>query len=159
MGSTTWKPPPTGWWKVNTEAAIAERHVGLGMIVRDNIGDVLMSGGKKLDVAIQVLEEEVRATLFGLRYAYDAGFRQVELETDCLNLVTLLTKKSNENSTSQMVVKDIFVVVNLFEACIFKFPKRLCNMTTYSLAKDSLMFDEVLIWMEECPHRHCSYCR
>lgn len=36
----TWKPPPKGWFKVNTDATIQiqEQKVGLGILIRDSEG-------------------------------------------------------------------------------------------------------------------------
>lgn len=41
-----WKPPTPGRWKLNTDAAMGESKVGMGMVVRDNSGDVLMCAGQ-----------------------------------------------------------------------------------------------------------------
>lgn len=149
--NTVWKPPNRGWWKVNTDAAIASGRVGLGMIVSDCEGDVVMSGGSALELIIPAKQAEARASLFGLRYAYDAGYRKVVLESDCSTLVELLKGNSQELSATQMIVKDILSLANLFEACTFNFAKRLCKRAAHAIAKASLTFVETLVWMDECP--------
>ncbi|XP_056686944.1 uncharacterized protein [Spinacia oleracea] len=81
-------------------------------------------------------------------YAFDAGYRKVEFETDCSNLVELLNGRKKERSVTQMVVKDILELVKLFEACTFNFAKRQCNKVAHAMAKASLLFEDVLVWMD-----------
>lgn len=42
---STWVPPPQGKVKVNTDAGIRTGKVGVGIVVRDSTGDVLMTAG------------------------------------------------------------------------------------------------------------------
>lgn len=69
-----WKPPPKGVWKVNTDAALVGGKVGIGMVVRDSVGDVVMSAGSNEKLPATAHTVEAMAALFGLQYAYEAGF-------------------------------------------------------------------------------------
>lgn len=66
------------------------------MVVRDSVGDVLMSAGKRVNHAMEALRAEAEAMKFGLELAYDAGLRSVEVESVCLVLVSMLQNKRKE---------------------------------------------------------------
>lgn len=117
------------------------------MVVRDGVGDVLMSAGRSRSARIT----EAEAVWFGLRYAFDAGFRNVQVESDCLVLVKLRQSRTNEKSRTQVTVNDICNLAQSFSACMFNFALRICNNVANAMVKASLHFEEVLVWMEECP--------
>lgn len=148
----TWLAPILGRSKLNTDAAVTkEGKVGLGMVVRDAVGDVLMIAGSKGTEKRQVLHAEADALLFGLRYSYDAGFRRLEVEVDNQTLAALVAGKTKVFSATQIVVNDIIDFAKKLEVCSFGFSRRTCNKVPHSMAKASLDFEEDLVWMEECP--------
>lgn len=51
----TWTTPISGLYRLNTDAAAAINATGYGMIVRDFVGDVLMSAGQRVDYAMEAL--------------------------------------------------------------------------------------------------------
>lgn len=67
------------------------------------------------------LQAEATAILFGLKYAYKAGYRKVETESDCLHLVEMLTRRKKEKSRVQI---DILSFVKQFDTCIFNSANR-----------------------------------
>ncbi|XP_056685539.1 uncharacterized protein [Spinacia oleracea] len=125
--------------------------VGLGMLVRDHVGDALMSAGESGCENLTVKHAEAKAVMFGLRYAFDAGCRALEVETDCQALATLLQAKSREISATQVLVNDILNLAKQFTYCSFGFNRRSCNSVAHSMAQAALHFEETLVWMEDCP--------
>lgn len=63
------------------------------LLVRDCVGDVLMSAGENYRGTPNALFAEAEAVRFGLRYTFDVGFRCIELESDSSSPVKLLTQK------------------------------------------------------------------
>lgn len=59
-----WKPPVRTLYKLNTDASVTEGMVGLGMIVRDAVGDAMMSGGCRLVGNLAVLQVEAEGVRF-----------------------------------------------------------------------------------------------
>lgn len=49
------------------------------------------------------------------------------------------------------IILPMIYLATLFEACTFNFAKRVCNKAAHAIAKASLNFEEVLVWMDECP--------
>ncbi|XP_021766484.1 uncharacterized protein LOC110730920 [Chenopodium quinoa] len=147
----SWIPPVPGIFKLNIDAAVSkDGKVALGMVVRDQWGDVLMSGSKPLARQCSVIEAEAEAALFGVSYAYDAGFRKLEITTDCLPLLKLLESQSQERSPVQMIVFDTLDVISKLDSHVFSFFPRCCNKVADSIAKLSLSYIEERIWMEDC---------
>lgn len=110
-----WTPPPRGVCKINTDVVVSvEGKIGVGMVVRDEVGDILMSAGRSWNARITALQAEAEAIWFGLRYAYDAGFRNVQLQSDYLVLVNLLQSRAKEKSRTQVIVNDICNFCMLF---------------------------------------------
>lgn len=64
--------------------------VGLGVMVRDHEGYILLLAGKGMKEDISVLQAEAWAVRFRLQVAYEAGFRLMEVEMDNLTLFNLL---------------------------------------------------------------------
>lgn len=147
-----WKAPPEGKYKLNTDAAVPkEGRIGMSMVVRDNVGDIMMRAGQSREHDGGVSEAEAEAILFGMKYAYEAGFRRLEVETDCLGLVELILGSRKERSILQSMVTDICALACNFQCCNFNYASRQCNMVAHSMAKLSLSFQEVKVWMEDYP--------
>lgn len=121
------------------------------MVVRDGAGDVLMIAGQRIEEGMTALQAEARATFFGLKYAYDAGYRNVEFESDCLHLIELVTQAKKENLSAQMVVNDMRELAKIFDYCVLNFASRSCNNVAHTIAATSLTFEDVVVWLEECP--------
>lgn len=150
--NATWKPPQSTLYKLNTDAAVPKvGAIGLGMIVRDGIGDVMMSGGRNIEGNMGALQAEAEGVRFGMKLAFEAGLRSIEMESDCSLLIDMLQGKRKEVTAAQVVVNDIVSLASSFDNCIFSFARRTCNVVAHSIAKAALHFEEPLVFMEECP--------
>ncbi|MED6215603.1 hypothetical protein PIB30_115342, partial [Stylosanthes scabra] len=79
-----WIPPAAESVKLNCDASKLHNDdsVGFGCAIRDNIGDWQRGCAGTIQVA-SVLEGELFAIYKGLLLAWEAGFKQVDCETDC----------------------------------------------------------------------------
>lgn len=92
--SMGWSTPPEGWYKLNCDVAVFNRELsGFGRIIRDCVGDVIVSFSDVFKGELRVEEAEARAALMGLEIAWDIGIRRVTLELDCLAVVNVLCNK------------------------------------------------------------------
>ncbi|KNA15390.1 hypothetical protein SOVF_098710 [Spinacia oleracea] len=110
-----------------------------------------MIAAKRMDVSMKAVKAEAEAVRFAVAYAYDAGYRSVIVESDCLPLVKLLNTQVKERSSTQVVVEDILAKTRNFNLVSFVYARRECNSVAHSIAKLSLSFNEVKVWLEECP--------
>lgn len=111
-----WKPPEMGIYKINCDAALfGGNRVGLGGVVRDHTGEVMLATCELLEGEFLVEEVEALAARHTLQTAMQAGLRNVVIETDNLKLHTHLKKGHRENSSFGGLVADI---IKLAKSCI-----------------------------------------
>jgi len=78
-----WTPPHDGNYKLNVDAVVAkDGKRGLGVIVRNRQGEILMSGCRRVEVGWDVETLEAVVVLFGIQAALDTGFWIVEIEME-----------------------------------------------------------------------------
>ena len=148
--SQQWRKPSSGRGKLNSDAAVRSDRCGVGAVIRDEMGNVLLAAGVRLEEVASPEETEARAILFGLQAAFDAGLRNLEVESDCLNVIKML-KGHTARTVTQVIVNDILSLSNLFSFCSFSFVNRVCNKVAHSMAQLSLSFEEKRVWLEDHP--------
>ena len=81
-----WAPPPPGQYKVNSDGAVfaSQRKVGLGVMIRDSNGNVIVALSSPMVGPLGALETEAKAMEVGLHFAFDIGIRDVVVECDAL---------------------------------------------------------------------------
>uniref|UniRef100_A0A803N4W1 RNase H type-1 domain-containing protein n=1 Tax=Chenopodium quinoa TaxID=63459 RepID=A0A803N4W1_CHEQI len=88
-----WVPPEKNMYKINCDAAVFNGScIGIGGVVRDNVGYVL-STCLKMEGVFNVEVAEALGARHALQLAFHAGLRIVVLQTDCLKLFTHLSKR------------------------------------------------------------------
>ncbi|XP_021761367.1 uncharacterized protein LOC110726204 [Chenopodium quinoa] len=85
-----WTPPSAGCYKVNSDAAcFVDGYVGLGGVMRDHTGDVMVATCVKQKGCGNVDVAEASAARHAVSIAIEAGLDKIELETDSMNLFNL----------------------------------------------------------------------
>ncbi|KAK7820652.1 putative ribonuclease h protein [Quercus suber] len=84
QNSAVWKPPPPGYFKVNVDGALftKSKQSGVGVIVQDEVGNVVAAMCRKLDLPLGALETEAKALEIGMTFAEEVGLRDVVFEGD-----------------------------------------------------------------------------
>ncbi|XP_071916201.1 uncharacterized protein [Coffea arabica] len=85
MQNHQWRPPDAGVVKINTDAATPTKSTGagLGMIARDSYGNIVEARGIRKYSRGGAEIEEAAALRQGLLMAREAGWRRIEMQTDC----------------------------------------------------------------------------
>ena len=88
-GSSKWEAPTEGRLKANVDAGWAplSKKVGLGIIIRDHLGQPLLNEWKFVPSCASAEEAEVLAYLEGLNHMIDFHRWSVMLESDYLLVV------------------------------------------------------------------------
>ena len=151
-GAKVWEAPAMGRLKINSDAAMFDDgKVGIGGVVRDAEGDVLMAtcvvmeGGGEVDIA------EGLAARHSLQVALDAGFRCVILESDNLKLISHLISGKEENNSFGFIISDILWLCMSFLSISFSHVCREGNRVAHKLAHISKNFNGMRVWLEEVP--------
>ncbi|KAL4324382.1 hypothetical protein GQ457_11G003510 [Hibiscus cannabinus] len=120
LRASTWSRPRVGWVKLNVDASVStvDRSVGIGGVIRDN-HEKWLFGFVRFVGRCEALLAELWAIHDGLMHAWDLGYCCVEVESDCLDVVQIVTARSKAlegsalvGSILQMLSKDWSVVVN-----------------------------------------------
>ncbi|KAL0007691.1 hypothetical protein SO802_009193 [Lithocarpus litseifolius] len=110
---------------------------GIGVVIRDSNGAVLVSCLQKIPQAYKAEEIEALAALKALSLAFELGFRSAIIEGDSLALIQAL--KSEERSLSPMglLIEDVKVFANNFVRLLYSHIKRNGNRVAHSLARNA----------------------
>lgn len=84
-----WRPPDMDWYKINADGAIfpAISCCGIGVIIRNERGQVMGAMSKKLPLPLGALEVEAKAAEEGITLARDLGLGKVIVEGDALTVM------------------------------------------------------------------------
>ncbi|XP_042958240.1 uncharacterized protein LOC122293837 [Carya illinoinensis] len=106
---TKWQLSPQGTTKLNVDGAIfhADGSAGVGLILRDWEGKVILAVSKKEAAVMEPLEIELIAILRGLQFCIPLGLQALTIETDSLILAQELSKPKLANAMFRNIVTDI----------------------------------------------------
>ncbi|KAL2892194.1 LINE-1 reverse transcriptase-like protein [Bienertia sinuspersici] len=150
--ASKWSAPAQGSYKVNSDVAFLENMMmGFGMVVRDHVGDVLMSSCLKLKGVDRIDVAEAMALRHAVKIAIEAGFRAVVVETDCMRVFTHLKNKLQDNSEFGSIINDIRLLGGGCSSFSVSHVKRSGNVVAHSLAKLCSQYEGLIVWMEEVP--------
>lgn len=84
-----WEAPPPNWVKANWDIAInsSNQHVGIGVVIRDDKGYVLLSMMKPLSYCVEPSIAKSRGLLEAITIRKDFNLQDVILEGDSLKVV------------------------------------------------------------------------
>ena len=155
-----WKAPPSGVFKLNSDVAKGgDDRWGLGAVVRDEVGDVLLAMCDCWQGVCSVESGEAAALRAGLKTAIEAGFSRMIIEVDCLGLFYALSKRKGDLSAHGLILKDIWHLCSLCQYVSFSFIRRNGNKVAHALAQRSLVFNVFTVWIEEAPQAVMNFVR
>ncbi|KAK2649623.1 hypothetical protein Ddye_017112 [Dipteronia dyeriana] len=156
---TKWTLSPVDTFKVNVDAAIQadKQLVGVGLIVRQSNGLVLVASAQCFTACFSPLVAEAVAILRGLQCAVSCGFYPVVLDSDAKWVVDLINSGNETQAEIGAIVEDILVISKQFNIPI-SFVPRAANMAAHVLANNGLRSCTDQVWYEEVPHWLESVC-
>lgn len=150
--TSKWQPPAQGTYKVNADVAtFTDGSMGIGAIVRDYKGEVILSTCTKIHGVDKVEIGEALATRHALKIAYEAGLRAVTVESDNLKLIKHLQRKTKELIEFGYIVNDILELAKYCNSCSFTRVKKDANRVAHHLARRCSLWPDFSVWMEEVP--------
>lgn len=85
-----WRPPPPGWVKLNVDGSWKEDgRAGAGMVLRDNLGNILYSSCRVLFCCRDALKAEIGACMEDLSLAIQRTDLPIQIELDSLSAVNI----------------------------------------------------------------------
>nr|XP_027067738.1 uncharacterized protein LOC113693389 [Coffea arabica] len=134
--------------KINTDAAIPTKSAGagLGMIARDSDGNIVQARGIRKYSSSGAEMEEADALRQGLLMAREAGWRRIEMQTDCKAAIETICKTGLGETPIGMIIEDIRHLSDMFQDCTFSFVYRDGNRSAHKMAQ----FATNLVSKENC---------
>nr|XP_023913022.1 uncharacterized protein LOC112024645 [Quercus suber] len=116
-----WKPPPADLVKINFDGATCSgtNKSGLGVVIRDSMGQVLASCSKVVNQAHSSSEVEAMAAGLVLSFAAELGVKNAVLEGDSLLVVKALTDSESSMSPIGPLINDAKYNSYSFEKLLF----------------------------------------
>lgn len=149
--AASWRAPPPGVLKVNSDASLAiEGRVGLGVVARDEKGDVIFATTRRVRAWWPPEIAECKALLLAIKLAKRYGLANVILESDSQVLVKRLSKAVVFYSDFDCILEDILSFCCWFESVVWSHVKRGGNYVAHHLAK-LVPFGVEQIWENHCP--------
>uniref|UniRef100_A0A803PRF2 RNase H type-1 domain-containing protein n=1 Tax=Cannabis sativa TaxID=3483 RepID=A0A803PRF2_CANSA len=115
--------------------------IGIGVIIRNSIGQVLAAVSKPAVGNFKSQEMEAKAMFFGLSWAKQLHIPIDYVETDCLMLVNALNGRISQNSGFHDLVSDVSFHLSSFSNVCLSHIKRDADQAAHSLAKQALQLD------------------
>ena len=148
-----WEPPPTSHLKVNFDGAVFREteEVGLGVVVHDSHGKVLVALAKKIKLPSSSDEAEALAAVRAITLAMDLNLPSFIVEGDSEVVISALRKEEEYFSSFGHLIcsiKHYLVFCNCFS---FSHTRRLGNSLAHSLAKLARTIEGFSLWMKDIP--------
>ncbi|CAL8160745.1 unnamed protein product [Prunus armeniaca] len=151
---TKWSPPPVGKYKLNVDAAFIPKTGvgGIGAVVRNDKGEVMEAMALPLANATSSKHAEIMALLFGMKFARDAGFSYILIDSDSQRVVNDVKKDEEESwALDGHLIDDIKRSMQQFEDVIISFSPRGGNQVAHFLARNALNCNTMVTWIEQVP--------
>lgn len=136
-----WKPPPRGWVKCNVDGSWSQNrnHCGIGWVLRNEIGNVLWSGARKLHMLGSVLETEVEALRWSIQMVTSLNYEHIIFETDSKQVIDIVSNV-NEWPNFRALSQDIQFMLRHTSPYHVVFQPRDCNGVADRMAKETFSF-------------------
>ena len=147
-----WRPPDTGWIKINTDGALSSdtRTGGAGGVARSHLC-FLGAWSKPLYGVTDPLISELLAVREGTIFAQLRGFSHVVIETDCLEVVNLWSSRGNCRSVVAPILQEVEELSSGFMSFSVQHVSRLFNNPAHLCAKRACTLSRTDSWVEACP--------
>ena len=146
-----WTPPPAPMFKINVDGAVlsALGAMGIGIIIRDEEGQVEAALSKRIEAPLGAIEAEAKAFEVGLLVAKDIGIQEVVLEGDSIIIYNALYDVSNPPSSVEPIIKGMHALCKYFRRVEFSHGRRQGNSPAHLLAKHAKSIADFSTWIEE----------
>uniref|UniRef100_A0ACD5ZRC5 Uncharacterized protein n=1 Tax=Avena sativa TaxID=4498 RepID=A0ACD5ZRC5_AVESA len=148
-----WSKPPPGWTKLNVDGSWKEEEQsgGTGMVLRDEEGNIIFAACRHLWTCASPLEAEVLACVEGLSSALEWTDKPIILESDCLQLTTMINGAEINRSPIAAQVNKVKRLCQGGIECLVNHISREVNNISHSLARVGCTDQCTKVWIGHGP--------
>ncbi|KAL5572754.1 hypothetical protein UlMin_022351 [Ulmus minor] len=148
---TRWKPPDRGKFLINVDAAtnIRSGARGLGVIIRDSVGEVFCARAIHWPFPVSVEAAESLAIKWGIITALETGLTGFTVASDCVSVVNALNNRNRNYGECGVILDEI---LNLFSFSSFEgllFMPRGANRAAHNIARFAALSNGSHTWLGE----------
>lgn len=144
--------PPASHVKLNCDTAnFKMTGNGLGFVIRNDKGEVLMSSMKRIPSQLDIESAEAQSLLFGLTSALDGGSHSIIAESNSSILIKKLQLSSPQRSYFSTLVMVIKPLQSSCSSLSFKHAFRSANTVAHHLARTFKYISYPVTLMEDVP--------
>jgi len=149
----SWKAPEIGWIKINVDGAFSEAsgEAGIGVIIRNHLGQVILSAGKYIDGGGSAEQVEALECREGLTLAADWSPSPAIVESDCATVIKYLTSPESQRSPSTFFIQEALEEAGKLPAVKFRHESRVQNGVAHELAHMAKRLRHSAVWRERVP--------
>ena len=149
----TWSPPKRGWFKINTDGVVFKDtgQSGIGVVVRNEKGDLMGAMSKKILLLLGAVEVEARVAEEGIIFARDLGLGGIMVEGDASIVISALVNLERSPSSIQKIMEGARTKLKAFKQWKTNHVHRHCNFAAHLLARHACNIDDRGIWVEDTP--------
>lgn len=131
-----WCRPPSRCIKLNTDAAMSSKGSVLGVVARNDIGELLRIHTFQYDIHVPEVAE-LEAVLKAMQLAISFGWTKVCVESDALTVINSLSNgdKSSLHWSANFLFKDILSLVSSLNLVSFDWAPRKANRVAHTTSK------------------------
>lgn len=135
MSQKIWKAPEPSELKLNVDGAIfVERNkVGVGSVLQDAEGRVIMAATKSETHTSDPLEIEFSALFRGVQLCVPLGIQKLKIESDSLLAIEAIDKGESSCAQHSNLIQEIKKLQQSFMQCSFQYVSRLGIMWRINL--------------------------
>ncbi|XP_075657869.1 uncharacterized protein LOC142627867 [Castanea sativa] len=148
-----WKPPDVSLVKINFDGTIfrEENRSGIGVVIQNHIGAILVSLAQTVSTALQPAEIEAIAATRALEFGHELGLTEAVLEGDSELIINSLKARDATVALVEPLIQDAIIFSCLFTKLQYSHCRRDGNKLAHSLARFSIHVFDYTVWMEEVP--------
>ena len=143
-----WIPPSEGWYKVNVNRTVFKESgsCGIGIVIRNERGEIIGAMSKRMDLSLGALEVEAKAFKEGMLLARDLGMKHIVQEGDVQGVIDALMGCSSPPTSIQMIIEGI--QRQIWKA---RYVRRTIIMAAHLMARNAKFVNDSVIWVEDIP--------
>lgn len=125
-----------GWIKANFDAHVGtEGHCGLGVVVRNHEGKLLLIATRRIRSHIGTEESEADAACFALEIARIFGYDRIHLEGDALSVINAVKRNNIGLAPIFNLYESLEDFSNCFLGFMCSFVRRSGNIVAHMIAR------------------------
>ena len=145
-----WQPQPRDTYKINYDSAVFMEldEAGTGVVVRNEMGEVMSSLAEKIFMPSSVGALEAMATRRAIIFAMELGFHRCIIEGDSKIVFKALTRDFSDRSSFGHTVKDCKFIIGSLQTCSFSHVRRQGNAVAHALVRRAKKSSPLYVQME-----------